>query len=95
MLTHDLSYFLVNTFLVMMVFKICTDYVISWKLKGEHTSKVTPLYTAFLHNIKPSKYRTGIQFNNSVLVVEQNIYATRIVNAYIAYDLDHWPKILL
>ena len=95
MLTHDLSYFLVKTFLVMMVFKICTDYVISWELKGEYTSKVTPFYTAFLHNIKPSEYRTGMQFNNSVLVVEQNIYATRIVNVYISYDLDHWPKILL
>ena len=36
-------------------------------------------------------YRIGIQFNNSVLVVEQN-YATKIVNAYIVYDLDDWPK---
>ena len=25
--------------------------------------------------------------------MEQNNYATKIVNAYIIYDLDYWPKI--
>ena len=29
------------------------------------------------------------------LFVEQNNFATKIVNAYIVYDLDGWPKILL
>ena len=36
-----------------------------------------------------------MQFNNAPLVVEQNNYAGNIVNAYIVYDLDNWPKIML
>ena len=40
-----------------------------------------------------SKKRNTIQF--TPLVVEQNIYTTKIINAYIVYDLDNWPKILL
>ena len=55
-------------------------------------SHVLSHYVAFLHNIKPSEYRVGIQFNNSILVVEQKNYWTKIVNAYIVYDLDDWPK---
>ena len=29
-----------------------TDYVLIWKSKGLYTSKLKPLYTAFLHNTK-------------------------------------------
>ena len=36
----------------------------------------------------------GIKFDKDPLAVEQNNYATKIVNAYIAYGLDAWPKIL-
>ena len=36
-----------------------TDYVLSWKSKGEHTSKHKSFYTAFLHSIKISGYRMG------------------------------------
>ena len=36
-----------------------------------------------------------MQFNNTPLVVEQNNYTTKIVNAYIVYDLDNWSKIPL
>ena len=32
------------------------------------------------------------QINNTSLVIEQNNYATKIVNVYIFYDLDNWPK---
>ena len=32
------------------------------------------------------------QINNTPLVIEQNNYATKIVNVYIFYDLDNWPK---
>ena len=46
-----------------------------------------------MHNTKLSGYSIRIQFDNSVLVVEQSKYATKIVNAYIFYDLDDWPKI--
>ena len=35
------------------------------------------------------RYNIGIQFNNIPLVVEQNNYTTKTVNAYIVYDLDN------
>ena len=36
-----------------------TDYILSWKSKGVYTSKHKPLYTAFLHSIKRSRYKKG------------------------------------
>ena len=54
-----------------------------------YSSKLTPLYTTFLHNIKLSG------FDNSVLVAEQNNYQTKAGNAYIVFDLDDWPRIPL
>ena len=29
-----------------------TYYILSWKSKGVYTSKLKPLYTAFLHSVK-------------------------------------------
>ena len=37
----------------------------------------------------------GIKFDKDPLAVEQNSYVTKIVNIYIVYELDAWPKILL
>ena len=34
----------------------------------------------------------GIKFDRDPLAVEQNNCDTKIVNAYIVYDLDAWPK---
>ena len=34
----------------------------------------------------------GIQFDKDLLAVEQNNYLRKIVNVYIAYDLDAWPR---
>ena len=45
-----------------------------------------------MHNIKFSEYRIGIKFHNNPLTVEQNNYLSKIVNIYIVYDLDAWPK---
>ena len=56
-----------------------------------YSFKLSRLYTASLHNMKPSGQKIGIEFNKSVLVVEQNNYTTKIVNAYITYNLDSWP----
>ena len=56
-------------------------YVIGWKSKWVYNAKLTPLHTTFLHNIKLSGYRIGIQFNKTILVLEQNNYPTKIVNA--------------
>ena len=50
------------------------------------------LYIAFLHSIKFSKYRIWIKFDKDTLAVEQNNYLTKIVNVYIVYDLDAWPR---
>ena len=57
-----------------------TGYTLRWKSKGVYTSKLKSLYIAFLHGIKLSGYRMGIKFE-----WEQNTYATKIVNCYIAY----------
>ena len=70
----------------------CTEYVIGWKSKEVYTSKLIPLYTVFLHNVRRFKYKIEIQFNKGVLVGEQNNYATKIVNACIMYDSDNWSK---
>ena len=45
-----------------------------------------------MHSIKLSGYRMGIKFDRDPLAVEQNNCDTKIVNAYIVYDLDAWPK---
>ena len=42
-------------------------------------------------NVKRFGYKVELQFNNIFFVIDQNIYATKIVNACIAYDLDYWP----
>ena len=69
-----------------------TDYVLSWKSKGVYNSKLKPLYTAFLHSIKLSQYRVGTRFDKDPLAVEQKNYLTKIVNVYIVYDVDAWPR---
>ena len=69
-----------------------TDYVCSWKSEGVFNSKLKPLHTAFLNSIKLSEYRIGIKFEKDPLAVEQNNYLTKIINVYIVYDLDAWPR---
>ena len=53
---------------------------------------IKPLYTALLHSIKISGCRMKIKFDKVPLAVEQNNHKTKIVIAYIVYDLDNWPK---
>ena len=69
-----------------------TDYVLCWKSKGVHISSLKPLYTASLHSIKHSGYRTGIKFDKDPLAAEQNNYLTETVNVCLVYDLDTWSK---
>ena len=66
------------------------DYVLSWKSNGLFNSELEPLYTAFVHSIKHSRYRIGIKFKKDPLAVEQNNYSIKIVKVYKA--LDPWPK---
>ena len=44
-------------------------------------------------NIKQFRYKIGIQFSNTPLVINQNNFTTKTVNAYIIHDLDNWLKI--
>ena len=69
-----------------------TNYVIGSKSKFLFGSKLHPLLGAFLPDKIYFGYEIGIQFKNTPLVIEQN-NATKIVNAYIVYDLDNWPNI--
>ena len=45
-----------------------------------------------MHSIKLSEYRMGIKFNKEPLAMEQNKYLAKILNVYIVYDLDAWPR---
>ena len=69
-----------------------TDYVVGWKSKGILNPKLKPLYTAFLHSIKLSKYRIGIKFDKDPLVLDQSNYLAKIENVYIIYNLDTRPR---
>ena len=55
------------------------------------SSKYMSFYTA-LSFILLSQYKKEILFNNCVLVAEKNNNPTRIINAYIVYNLDDWLK---
>ena len=68
------------------------DYVLNYKSKVVCTFKLKPLYTAFLHSIKFSRYRMGIKYGEDTLGVEQNNFENKIVHFYIAYDLDSWSR---
>ena len=53
------------------------------------------MHESFLPYIRYFQYNIGIQFNNTPLVVEQKNYTIKILNVYIVYDRDNWPKIPL
>ena len=66
--------------------------VSTWKSKVIYNSGLKSLHN-FSSIIKYFGRKIGLQFNNSVLVVEQNNYATKIVNAYIVYEFGSWQRI--
>ena len=68
------------------------DYVHSWNTNEVTNSKIKPSYTSFLTSIKLSGYKMGIKFDKDPLAVKQNNYMCEIVNVYIVYDLDAWPR---
>ena len=49
---------------------------------------LSPQHSLFLHEIKFSGYKIEIKFDKKPLVVEQDNYVTKNVNAYIVYNLD-------
>ena len=72
-----------------------TEYAINWKSKDLNKFKVLPLHGAFLTSIKYFEHKIVMQFNNTTLVAEQNIYVIKTLSAYIIFDLDSRPKIPL
>ena len=51
-------------------------FLVGNQRKPIYNSNLKPLYTSFLHSIKLSGYK----FDKGPLAVEQNNYATKIVN---------------
>ena len=45
-----------------------------------------------MNSLKLSEYRIGIKSDKVPLAAEQKNYLTKILNVYIAYDLDAWPR---
>ena len=45
-----------------------------------------------MNSIKLSRYRIAIKFVKDPLALEQNNYLSKIVNVYIVYDLNAWPR---
>lgn len=41
---------------------------------------------------KQSEHKIKMQFNTTPLLIKKNKHTNKIVNAYIAFDLDNWPK---
>ena len=88
-----------NMFVYQLTFNVLelkndkgTKYIISCKSIGIYNSKVIALHGAFLPNMKYFRNKIGIHFNSTPFVIEQNNCTTKIVNVYIVYDLDNWPK---
>ena len=48
-----------------------------------------------MHSIKLFENKAGITFDGDLLVVGQNNYATKIVSAYIVFELNGWLKVPL
>ena len=55
----------------------------------------SPKYTHFVHSIKLFENKAGMTFDGDHLVVGQNNYATKIVSAYVVFELNGWLKVPL
>ena len=69
-----------------------TEYIISWESKGLFKSSLKPLFNPLPPSLKQFGYKVWIQFLDGFLIVENNNYLIKIVNVYIVYDLNHWPR---
>ena len=63
-----------------------TDYILSLKSRGLYSFTLFPQCTHFLHGIKFFGDKIGIKVDKNHLVVEQNNYTTKNVNAYIVHE---------
>ena len=58
-----------------------TEYVTGWKSKGLFEWKLLPLHGVFMPNVKRFGKEIGIQFNSIPLVIDQNSFTIKNVNA--------------
>ena len=45
-----------------------------------------------MYSTNPSGYRMRIKFIKIPLFAEQNNFTEKVINVYIVYDLDTWPR---
>ena len=45
-----------------------------------------------MYSTNPSGYRMRIKFIKISLFAEQNNFTKKVINVYIVYDLDTWPR---
>ena len=69
-----------------------SEYIITWRSKGVYNAKLIPIKNHSLPTIKYLNKKIQLQFDYTPLVVEQDNCKSKIVNVYIVYDLDYWPK---
>ena len=69
-----------------------SEYIITWRSKGVYNAKLIPIKNDSLPTIKYLNKKIQLQFDYTPLVVEQDNCKSKIVNVYIVYDLDYWPK---
>ena len=72
-----------------------TDYVTDRKPQDLFESFKSSFTWCFLNEHKYFGCKIGTPFKNIPLVVKQNDYSTKSVNAYITYELGDRPKVLL
>ena len=83
------------TYNVIKYLNSSTEYITSWRSKGVYNTKHILIKNDSLPNIRDPNKKILLQFDYTPLVVEQNNYTSNIVNVYMVYDLDYWPKIPL
>ena len=91
--TFDLSYFLGKSFLGDGGFQNILVYqTTSNTLELNVGCNVKPLFNPLSLKIKRFGCKVGMQFLNDFLLVENKNYLTKLVNSYIVYDLNCWPR---
>lgn len=71
--------------------KQVNNKVFGWKLKGIYNSELKPFHD-LASAISNFGHKIALRFNYSILSVTQNNYKTKIVNVFIFYDLNNWPR---
>ena len=65
---------------------------INWRSKVLYSTKLTPINNDLLPNIVYFNRKLALPFDSAYLIIDQNKCIPKIINVYIVYDLDYWPK---